>query len=238
VHDAIHAYRSVRVWIAPSRFVADKVAEHGLPAARVRVVPHGMELGAWAGSAGAGAVTAGAGAAAPRYVLFAGRLSAEKGVRLLPGLAMRHAPTPLRVAGDGPLRGWLDTQRAALPNLELLGHREGPEFAQLLRGAAVVVVPSLFYETFCFAAGEALAAARPVVASEIGAIPELIEHERTGLLARPDDVHSLAEATSRALADASARDWGEAGRARVLEHCDPARHLDGLLGVYREAMAG
>jgi glycosyltransferase involved in cell wall biosynthesis len=242
LHDALGAYRSVRRWIAPSHFVATKVREHGLAEALVRIVPHGMELGAWSMGASGTALTepapgAGAAPGAARSVLFAGRLSAEKGVRLLPGLAMRLAPTPLLVAGDGPLRGWLETQCAALPNLRLLGHRSGPEFAQLLSGAGVVVVPSLFYETFCFAAAEAMAAARPVVAANLGAIPELIEHEQTGLLVPPDDVHALAESVTRALADPAAPSWAAAARARVLDLCDPAVHVEALLRVYREAIA-
>jgi glycosyltransferase involved in cell wall biosynthesis len=100
-----------------------------------------------------------------------------------------------------------------------------------------VVVPSLFYEHYCYAAAEALLEARPVVAARIGAIPELVEHEVTGLLAPPGDAHALAEAVARALADPQASRWAEAGRARVLEAGTPARHLEGLTAVYREAMA-
>ena len=234
-HDWMHAYRSVRLWIAPSRFVAQKVREHGLSESRVRVVPHGMELGEWRGASNAAGV--GASNGAKGAVLFAGRLSPEKGVRLLPGLAMRIAPEPLLVAGDGPLRGWLESQCSALPNLHLLGHVTNTELASQLGDAAVVIVPSLFYETFCFAAAEAMAVERPVVASELGAIPELIEHERTGLLVPPDDVHGLAEAVTRARTDPAARAWAAAGRARLLELCDPARHVESLHAVYREAMS-
>jgi glycosyltransferase involved in cell wall biosynthesis len=229
VHDALGAYRSVRLWIAPSRFVAEKVREHRVPASRVRVVPHGMELGEWSEP------TTGAGT--PDSVLFAGRLSPEKGVRLLPGLAMRIAPVPLSVAGDGPLRGWLETQCVALPNLRLLGHVTKEELVAAFASASVVVVPSLFYETFCYAAAEAMAAGRPVVAANLGAIPELIEHERTGLLVPPDDVHGLAEAVMRARSDPATDSWATSGRSRVLDLCDPARHVESLREVYREAIS-
>ena len=99
-------------------------------------------------------------------------------------------------------------------------------------------MPSVFYETYCYAAAEALLDARPVVASHVGAIPELVEHEATGLLAPPGDMDALAAAVARALADAAAARWGEAGRARVLAAGDPARHVGLLTAVYREAMAG
>ena len=234
VHDAVGAYRAVRRWIAPSRFVLEKAVELGADRTRVRLVPHGVEPGVVA--AASASVPQGAPIPDGRYVLFAGRLAVEKGVRLLPALAMRIAPVPLVVAGGGPLEGWLATQAAGLPGLRLLGHRGAAEVRSLVQGAAVVIVPSLFYETYCYAAAEALLEARPVVAARIGAIPELVEHEVTGLLAPPGDAHALAEAVGRALEDPAAARWGETGRARLLEAGAPARHVEGLTAVYREAM--
>jgi len=101
-----------------------------------------------------------------------------------------------------------------------------------------VVVPSLFYEHFCYAAAEALLDRRPVVASAIGAIPELVEHEATGLLVPPGDAHALAEAARRSLEDPAAQDWARAGHERVVSLGDPRRHLEGLLAIYRETMEG
>jgi len=227
LHDRLGAYRAIRRWIAPSRFVRDKVVEHGLAPERVRVLPHGLEPAARVATP----------AADGRYALFAGRLSEEKGIRLLPAIALRIAPARLVVAGGGPMAGWLRRQAEALPNLELAGHLDGDAFAARLAGAAVVLVPSLFYETFCYAAAEALMAARPVVAARIGAIPELVEHESTGLLAPPGDPHATAEAVTRALADPAAAGWGRAGQERVRVLGAPAHHVAGLTEVYREAIA-
>jgi glycosyltransferase involved in cell wall biosynthesis len=236
-HDALGAYRAVRCWIAPSRFVLEKVVELGADRARVRLVPHGVEPGMPTADTAGPALGVGP-PAEGRYVLFAGRLSLEKGVRLLPALAARVAPVPLVVAGGGPLERWLADAAALAPNLRLLGHRGAAEVRALVQGAAVVIVPSLFYETYCYAAAEALLDGRPVVASRIGAVPELIEHEVTGLLVPPGDAAALAAAVSRALTDPAAARWAEAGRARMLAAGDPARHVAALTAVYREAMAG
>jgi glycosyltransferase involved in cell wall biosynthesis len=238
LHDAVQAYRAVRLWIAPSRFVVEKVREHGLDPARVRHVPHGVEVNGNEAASESGPILTGDRMPTQPYVLYAGRLSEEKGVRLLPALAMRMTPTPVLVAGDGPLRPWLQRQADTVNNLRLHGYLDGASFTRLLAGAGVVVIPSLFYETFCYAAAEALALARPVVASRIGAIPELIEHELTGLLVVPNDAHALAEASRRALDDPAAQGWGNAGAQRVREVADPRRHLEALLAVYREALAG
>ena len=236
LHDAVGAYRPVRRWIAPSRFVLEKAVAHGLARETLRLLPHGVETG---GAPAAGGVQGPRPPTAPPgqpFVLFAGRLSIEKGVRLLPALAMRLAPTPVLVAGDGPLRAWLEDAAPATPNLRLCGHLEGPAFAALRAAAAVVVMPSLFFETFCYAAAEALLDRRPVVASAIGAIPELVEHEVTGLLVPPGDPHALAEAVRRALGEPAAADWAAAGYERVRTLGEPRRHLDGLLDIYRETM--
>jgi glycosyltransferase involved in cell wall biosynthesis len=230
VHDAVGAYRSVRRWIAPSRFVLEKAVEHGVPRQHLRLLPHGVAAEV------PGATTAPMIPPDQAFVFFSGRLSLEKGVRSLPELARRLAPTPLLVAGEGPLGAWLERQAHAIPNLRLLGHIEDAALARLRSAAAVVVVPSLFYEHFCYAVAEALLDRRPVVASAIGAIPELVEHEVTGLLVPAGDPQALVEGVRRALADPAAPVWAEAGRARVAALGDPGRHLEDLLAIYRETL--
>lgn len=229
-HDQVRAYRAVRAWIAPSKFVIDKATEWGVPRAMLRLLPHGLEP----------AVAPGPESSTPRepYVLVAGRLSEEKGVRLLPALALRLAPTPLVVAGEGPLLAWLEAQAGALPNLRPLGWQSEAALAALRAHAAVVLVPSLFYEHFCYAAAEPLLEGRPVVASRIGAIPELVEHEVTGLTAAPGDVVGLADSVKRLLGNAEwAATLGARGRERVRSLADPRRHVDDLLAIYREQIA-
>lgn len=227
VHDARRAYRSVRRWIAPSRFVYEKAASFGVAGSTMRVLSHGVEAAAAGGPL--------PDATPERYALFAGRLSAEKGVRLLPEIAARIAPVPLLVAGEGPLAGWLDAQR--VPHLRRLGHLSDESLAALRARASVMLAPSLFIEHFGYSVAEALLDARAVVAARIGALPELVEHEVTGLLAEPGDGAGLGALAKRALDDsAAAARWGAAGRERVLRMGAPQAHVAGLLDVYREAV--
>ncbi|NOT33679.1 MAG: glycosyltransferase, partial [Candidatus Eisenbacteria bacterium] len=113
VHDARGAYGGVRHWIAPSRFARERGLAHGLPNERVSVIPHGVgPAHATRGAAAANATGAAGVVAAPvpprePFVLFAGRLSSEKGVDLLPAIAAAIAPAPLIVAGEGPLHATL-----------------------------------------------------------------------------------------------------------------------------------
>ena len=224
-HDRRGAYQPVRRWIAPSRFVRDKVADMGGDATRMRVLTHGVENTGALGVAGV--------AATDHFAFFAGRLAEEKGVRLLPTVARAIAPVPVRVAGGGPLESWLRAQHTS--NLELLGHLDDAALAAVRARAGVVLVPSLFPETFGYAVAEAQLDGRAVVASRIGALGELIEHESTGLLVPPGDTTALVAATRRALADPAATAWGTAARERARTTLAPATHVAGLLEIYEEA---
>lgn len=237
LHAWVSAYRNVRLWIAPSRFVVEKAAEWGVPRASLRLLLHGVETqGHRDAASDAGAWPATLPRGGP-FVLYAGRLSVEKGALLLPEIARRIPEIPLVVVGDGPPRAALEAAARGIPSLRVLGYVSDATLSALRSGAGAVLVPSLFYEHFCYAAAEALADGRVVVASRIGAIPELVEHETTGLLATPGDAEAAAAALRRAISDPAAARWAEAGRERVRTVGDPARHLEGLLAIYREAMA-
>ncbi len=226
LHDGIGAYRAVRLWIAPSRFVAEKAASLGLDRARLRVLGHGVERTAPGAPPSA--------LPAERFVLFAGRLTVDKGVQLLPRIAASIAPAPIVVAGDGPLSSWL--ARRGGPGVRQLGHLSSESLAAVMSRASAVIVPSLFYETFGYAVAEPMAEARTVVAARIGALPELVEHEVTGLLAGPGDADEFAALTMRALYEPGAAKLGENARGRIEVLGDPRRHVEGLLAIYREAM--
>src|SRR5439155_8099097 len=157
-----------------------------------------------------------------------------KGVRALPAVARAIAPVPLAGAGGCPLDGWLRSHTVG--NLQLLGHLESDALAELRERASVVLVPSRFPETFGYAVAEAQLDARPVVASRIGALAELVEHEVTGLLVPPGDTAALVAATLRALADPAAERWGAAAQARARVAFAPAAHARGLVKIYEEAI--
>jgi glycosyltransferase involved in cell wall biosynthesis len=111
-------------------------------------------------------------------------------------------------------------------DVRFAGRVDDAELERLRKGAALAIVPSRSAETFGMAAAEAMAAGVPVVASRIGALPELVEQDG---LVDPGDVTALAEAIGRRWRDVAA---AERGRARVRELCAPAVVADGLAAVY------
>ena len=204
--------RRARLVIAPSTALADEA--HRLGASEVRTIPSGVDLPAQVGTE-----------AEPPEILYAGRLSPEKGVRELVAAADGH---PLVVAGDGPLR-------AEVPGA--LGFVPHDELERLFERAAVVACPS-HREGFGVVCAEAMAHGRPVVAGDVGGLRDLVVHEETGLLVPPRDVAALREALERLLGDRELRErLGAAARERIRERFAWDAVLDATLELYARAAA-
>ena len=135
--------------------------------------------------------TAISGAASDGYILYFGRLSEEKGLSNLPALAEKCPDLKFKVVGDGPLRAMLEREKRT--NIELTGALYGRALAEAISGAAVVLLPSICFENAPLSILEAFMNRKPVVASDIGGIPELVEDGETGFLFPPGDVEIAAE---------------------------------------------
>jgi glycosyltransferase involved in cell wall biosynthesis len=183
--------------------------------------------------------------AGPPTVGFAGRLTWPKGVDVLVrafALAGRELPeADLVVAGDGEERGRLECLAAELGiegRVRLLGHLPHSEAERALSSAWVQAVPSRYEEPFGLVAAEAMMRGTAVVASRIGGLAEVVEHERTGLLVEPGDEHALADAFVRLLSDRELADrMGRLGRERALAEFTIGGFTDGMLELYEAARA-
>lgn len=104
-------------------------------------------------------------------------------------------------------------------------------------GARAVAVPSIWYETFSRVMVEAYSAGVPVVASRIGALPEVVEEGVTGLLAEPGDPASWAEGLERLRDDELSLRLGEGAYRRWQERYTPEENLRQLERIYRDAVS-
>jgi glycosyltransferase involved in cell wall biosynthesis len=161
------------------------------------------------------------------HALVVARLAPEKGIDVAID-ACRMAGVPLVVAGEGPELGALRA-RAEGGQVRFAGRVEDAELRRLRAGAAIALVPSRSGETFGMAAAEAMAAGVPVLASRVGALPELVEDQG---LVPAGDASALAQAIGRRWGDAAA---AQRGRRRVGELCSPEAVARGLGGVYEAA---
>ena len=155
-------------------------------------------------------------------IVCLGKLTMQKGHRILleavARLAKEFPNQRVEIAGTGPLIDDLQARAARLKlirNVEFFGVVS--DVRPLLARAAMIVMPSL-WEGFGLAALEAMACGRPVIASGVDGLREIITHERDGLLVPAGDVGALAEAIARLLRDRPlAERLAAAGRARVAE---------------------
>jgi glycosyltransferase involved in cell wall biosynthesis len=143
------------------------------------------------------------------------------------------------LAGDGPQRGALEAESRRLGIAErvvFLGHRE--DVPALLSCCDLFVLPSLF-EGLPVSVLEAMAAARPVIATAIGGTDEAVVHGKTGLLVPPGDSAALATSIQLLLADRAMADrLAQAGRARVEQEFSAETMTDRVSLLYDEVLAG
>lgn len=184
----ITAHRGLRTWttmvdrfIALTHFARNKFIEGGLPSEKIVVKPNFVNP------------DPGCGEGLGEYALYVGRLSVEKGLdTLLSAWPLLNQTIPLKIVGDGPLSDYVRQACAANPKIEWLGRQPMEAVHQLMGDASFLIFPSKWYETFGRVAVEAFSKGTPVIAANIGAIAELVQHERTGLLFEPDNPVDLA----------------------------------------------
>ncbi|BDA72011.1 probable glycosyl transferase [Rivularia sp. IAM M-261] len=181
-------HRTLRTWdnmvdiyIALTEFARQKFIQGGFSASKIVVKPNFVHPDPGSGSGSGG------------YALFVGRLSVEKGLdTLLAAWEHLGGHIPLKIIGEGPLAAEVESATKRLPQVEWLGRRPMKEVYTLMGEAMFLIFPSKWYETFGRVAVEAFAKGTPVIAADIGAIAELVDSGRTGLLFPPGDSEKLA----------------------------------------------
>ncbi len=219
-HRTLGTYRHrIARYVALNDFCRRKFIEGGLPAERIAIKPN--------------FVPAPAIREQPRDgLLFVGRLSAEKGVVALARAARLMPEASIRVIGTGPDRAALE----GIPNVELLGALPAAEVMAQMGRSLALLLPSVWYENFPRTLVEAFAMGLPVIASRIGALAELIDDGRTGLLFDVGDAQDLARRGREALADPQRmRAIGRAAHAIYQADYTPQANYSRLIDIYEDA---
>jgi glycosyltransferase involved in cell wall biosynthesis len=228
VHGAAGTWgRRVDLYLALTEFAKRKLIDGGLPGERILVKPNFLadDPGAGVGSGG--------------YALYAGRLSPEKGIRVLLEAWEHHRPKlGLRILGDGPMAPEVRAAADRVPGLRWEGWQPREAVERAFRDAAILVMPSLWYEGFPMTAVEAYAAALPLVASDIGSLADIVVDGRTGRLVPPGDAAALARGVDEIAESPALLDRLRAGaRAEYLARYTAERNYALLMEAYRAALA-
>jgi len=158
--------------------------------------------------------------------------------------AMKDSPRlKLKIVGEGPEKKNLESRilpclpagrNLGLNNVEFLGYKTGDELKNLVRNSMFVVCPSISYETFGLVVIEANALEKPVIASNAGALPEIIEDRKTGLLFKPGDAKELAKKISYLINHPDeVKEMGKRAREKVAREFNPELHYQRLIEVYK-----
>ena len=235
VEETIHRWtaiyeRNVDLFLTPSRFLKDKLVEHGrLDAARIEVLPNYADTRTLIPNYQPG-----------DFGLFVGRLEPLKGVMTLLRACRQIPGFEIRLAGKGPLleEGERFCRENRLEKVKFVGFLPRDALNEMLREARFIVLPSECYENCPMTVLEAHASGKPVIASRIGGIPELVNHESDGLLFEPGDADALGAAMRRFMEDPGAGvEMGKKGRAKVEQSYSIDAYMKSLLAVYDRVLS-
>ncbi len=218
--------RHVDLFICPSQYMKRQLVAGGFPQEKIRVNHYGIDPHAVESRYDHDG-----------YFLFVGRLSEEKGIETIIRAARLLPDIQFKIVGRGPEMDRLHRLSEGLSNVEFLGFRMGDELAQLYRGAMAVLLPSRVHENFPLAVLESMAAGKPVIASHVGGVAEIVEDRANGLLVSPADLHGWVEAIMRLAYDEDLRlSMAHAARSTVEHRFKLDDHYRRVMTIYQEVL--
>ena len=164
------------------------------------------------------------------YLLYFGRLAAEKGIHTLVEAAIQSG-IELVIAGDGELQDYVCSASLKHRNIRYCGLVHGADLISTLEQASAIVVPSEWYENCPMSVLEAKAMGIPVIGANIGGIPELVRHEIDGLLFQPGSVESLVSTLER-FNKSDQQSFSAKAREDAEDRFSPKRYLNQLVDLY------
>jgi len=215
---------NVSIYACLTEFQRDKLIAEGFAPDKVAVIPNMVD-----GSGIKPAEQTG------EYIGFVGRVSPEKGVDTLVEAAKKLTDIQFKAAGAYDRMQALVTDSPE--NLGFKGHLNKDKLSEFYSKCRFIVFPSMCYETFGLPIVEVALRGRPVIASRIGVLPEIVDDGVTGLLFEPGNADDLAKKI-RYLWDnpGLCRKMGQAGRGKALREYSPEKYYERLMAVYKKTI--
>jgi glycosyltransferase involved in cell wall biosynthesis len=169
-------------------------------------------------------------------LLFVGRLVEEKGIRVLLR-ATRLLPFKLTIIGDGPMRKLVTDAARINPNIHYLGFQDKTNIARYMKKCKALIFPSIWYEGFPLAILEAFSTGTLVIASDLGAMSEIIHNGINGLLFEAGNERALVAKIAEIDAQPeSAKRLANNARLDYLAHYTPEKNYGSLASIYNKAL--
>lgn len=225
VHSLLNIYKDVDAFITPSEFLKKKLVENGFDCSKINCIPTFTASKSEVGEPRIG-----------DYGLYFGRITEEKGVETVVRAFEKLPDHQVKIMGDDTTeeakRLIRYTEEKNLKNIEFVGFKSGVELEEIIKGARYTLIPSIWYDNLPNTALESLQYSKPVIASNIGSLPELVEDGVNGFLFDPYSPEELANRVRR-LDDAElVEQMGANSRKRLEKKFAPSAHYDALLEVF------
>lgn len=216
----------IDVFMVLTEFAKNKLIENGFPARKISVI---SGLVAMDQLNSVSTINEG------KYVGFAGRISREKGIDLFIDAAKDLPNVPFKIAGDH--KGFELIVKKAPKNVEFLGKLGGKELKKFYEHSRVIVLPSKWYEGLPAVIIEAMLHAKPVICSDLGGLPEIVEQGITGLLFKHNNAKDLSGKILKLWDDPElAREFGNAGIKLAKNKYHPDVFYERLITAFNTAI--
>jgi len=221
--------RNVDCFITPSLFMRNKLLEYGFDKKKVRYIPNFLDTNSYKRSKDRN----------KKYILFFGLFHEHKGVKVLLQAAKKLPKINFRIAGSGSdeyrLKKYVINHN--LKNVRFLEYLDSEKLKKEISSSLFCVVPSLWYENMPYSVLEAFALGKPVIASRIGGIPEIVDDGINGILFKPGNVMELTRAIQKLYSNPKlSRKMGIKARLMIEEKFNPEIHYQKLMKIYKKAI--
>jgi len=216
-------HNNCTLFISPSLYIKRKLIEAGFQSNRVHFLPNPVAIKNIPKTIKNG-----------DYIAFVGRISPEKGINIVLDAA-RMTNLPFEIAGN---HFQLNELECKLPqNVKYRGYLIGNDLRNFYESSRAVLVPSLCPEAFCLVAAEALAHGKPVIASRLGALPEIVEDGKSGFLFDPSNFNDLLRKIEILWNNIELSiQMGKYGKESVSRNNNETLFADKLIEIYERAI--
>ena len=225
IHSLLDVYKDVDAFITPSRFLRGKLIENGFDGDKITCIPTFTASKSEVGEPKVG-----------DYGLYFGRISEEKGVETVVRAFEKLPDHRVLIMGDDTTeeakRLMAYVREKDLCNIEFTGFKSGVEMEEIIKGARYTLIPSVWYDNLPNTALESFQYSKPVIASNIGSLPELVLDGVNGFLFEAGNAEDLRRKVLLLSEEETVAKMGAASRARLEEHFAPGTHYDALMNVF------
>lgn len=223
-HDIIGVPKKIDAFVVPAKFTLNRLNEYGIPANKLHHIPTFFNLKETNPEVDY-----------QPFALFVGRIIPQKGLSTLVE-AFANTDMRLKIIG-GCTDNYIDTLKQSISNqkhnIEFLGEMKFDQIKEYLRNCMFTIVPSELYDNFPNSVIESFAFKKPVVATNIGSLPELVEDGTTGRLFNYKDVNHLRAIAQDLFSDIeSVKIMGNNAFARVQSVYSPTTHYQSLINLF------